>query len=133
MTAPRHFSPSPDGRPRHSAAAPGAPRNYTVGGLRTGMPAEQMSRLSARKAFVDTKLMFMQVLAQIDRHDAGVEWLRKQVRSAQMPEDLWLLRAAVYDALRSEGAQGAELRDLLRRSLDGLLPGTYMASGFSTL
>ena len=95
MTAPRHFSPSPDGRPRHSAAAPGAPRNYTVGGLRTGMQAEQRSRLSARKAFVDTKLMFMQVLAQIDRHDAGVEWLRKQVRSAQMPEDLWLLRAAV--------------------------------------
>ncbi|WP_348752712.1 hypothetical protein [uncultured Aquincola sp.] len=132
MSAPRHFSPTPDHRPRASAA-PGAPRNYTVGGLRTGMPAEQMSRLSVRKAFVDTKLVFMQVLAQINRTDAGVEWLRKQVRSAQMPEDLWLLRAAVYDALRSEGAQGAELRELLRRSLDGLLPGTYMPSGFTTL
>lgn len=124
---------APDHRPRTSTTAPGAPRNYTVGGLRTGVPAEQMSRLSARKAFVDTKLVFMQVLAQLNRNDAGVEWLRKQVRSAQMPEDLWLLRAAVYDALRSEGAQGAELRDILRRSLDGLLPGTYMPSGFTTL
>ena len=124
---------APDHRPRTSTTAPGAPRNYTVGGLRTGVPAEQMSRLSARKAFVDTKLVFMQVLAQLNRNDAGVEWLRKQVRSAQMPEDLWLLRAAVYDALRSEGAQGAELRDVLRRSLDGLLPGTYMPSGFTTL
>lgn len=123
---------TPDQRPRANAA-PGAPRNYTVGALRGSLPAEQMSRLSARKAFVDTKLVFMQVLSQINRHDAGVEWLRKQVRSAQMPEDLWLLRSAMYDALRSEGAQGAELRDLLRRSLDGLLPGTYMASGFSML
>lgn len=133
MNEPRFVPPSAAGRARVIAGAPGEPRNYTVAGLRGSGTAEQVSRLSARKAFVDTKLVFMQVLAQIDRNDAGVEWLRKQVRSAQMPEDLWLLRSAVFDALRGDTHHGAQLREALRRSLDGVLPGTYMASGFTTL
>lgn len=117
---------------RFMPAAPGQPRNYTVAGLR-GVASEQNARITARKAFVDTKLVFMQVLAGIDSNEAGVEWLRKQVRSAQMPEDLWLLRSAVFDALRSDPHNGARLREALRRSLDGVLPGTYMASSFTTL
>ncbi|MEF7617354.1 hypothetical protein V4F39_25810 [Aquincola sp. MAHUQ-54] len=126
--------PAIDRPPARRPAAPGEPRNYTVsGGMRNIAPTAQLARIAARRAFVETKQAFMQVLATTDASAPGVDWLRKQVRSAQTPEDLWLLRSAVFEVLRHDALNGARLRESLRRSLDGVFPGTYFASGFSTL
>lgn len=108
-SSPRHFMPS--------SALPGA-----------GLPGDRMARLAARKAFVELKLGFIDAVSTLSGRDGN--WLRQQVRHAEEPVDLWLLRGPLFDALAGAGpdSRGARLR--LRRSLDSLFPDTGAATGF---
>ncbi|MFY9514020.1 MAG: hypothetical protein WAQ05_23910 [Rubrivivax sp.] len=98
---PRHFLPSP--------GLPGA-----------GLPHDRLARLAARRAFVELKLNFQQAVAELEGHDG--QWLRRQVRSAEEPNDLWLLRAPVFEALAGSSAAQRQRRRTLRRCLDSHFP-----------
>jgi hypothetical protein len=111
---PRHFLTSPD--------RPGA-----------GLPHDRSARLAARRSFVGLKQTFMQSVAGVAGPEG--EWLRRQVRSAEDPIDLWLLRASVFAALRQANEpEGRAWRETLRRGLDSLFPDSSPgpASGFAS-
>lgn len=106
-----------------------APRHFSPGALPQafGMPGDRSARLAARRAFVALKLSFLEAL----QGEAGTAWLQAQVRSAEEPVDLWLLRAPVFAALAGSDATHRGRRQLLRRSLDSVFPDLEPASGFS--
>jgi hypothetical protein len=106
---PRHFSPG--------AGLPGA-----------GLPGDRSARLAARQAFVDLKLVFLGALQGAD----GVDWLRTQVRAAEEPVDLWLLRAPMYEALAGTAPDLRSRRRQLRRGLDSVFPDLEPASTFGS-
>jgi hypothetical protein len=108
MQAPRNFT--------HPNALPGA-----------GMPQERLARIAARRAFVELKLDFLRAIELLDE-GAPNAWLVHQVRQAKEPEDLWLLRAALFAALRDDPLDGARMREQLRKTLDSVFPGTYPGS-----
>ena len=108
QVSPRHFSPG--------AALPGA-----------GMPGDRSAHLAARRAFVDLKLSFLQALDGA----SGVDWLCKQVRAAEEPVDLWLLRAPVFAALAGVQPELRQRRQQLRRGLDSIFPELEPASAFA--
>lgn len=62
-----------------------------------GMPQDREARLAARRAFVEMKLLFLRATAPLE--DRKGEWLRLQVRRANDPIDLWILRGPVLRAL----------------------------------
>jgi hypothetical protein len=106
-----------------SAGLPGLP-----GG---GLPHDRMARMAARRVFVDLKSVFMAAVACLPGRDG--DWLRKQVRAAEEPVDLWLLRAAVLGALTQQDEATLQWRRQLKRSLEQIFPdsaGAGMASGF---
>lgn len=107
--APRHFMPS--------LALPGA-----------GLPHDRMARLAARRAFVELKQSFALAVADLPGHDGN--WLRRQVRSAEEPTDLWLLRAPVFAALAGHAVDRRQRRQTLRRSLETLFPDSELTTGF---
>lgn len=109
--APRHFLPT--------AALPGA-----------GLPNDRMARVAARRAFVELKLTFSEAVRQLEHPRA--DWLRLQVRSAEEPVDLWLLRAPLFAALSGPEPERRNQRVRLRRSLDTLFPDSEPASGFAS-
>jgi len=111
LTAPRHFMPSP--------GLPGV-----------GLPHDRMARLAARQAFVDLKLSFLHAVADVEGGDG--DWLRRQVRSAEEPTDLWLLRARVFAALVGSGLDRRHRRNVLRRSLESLFPDSEPPTGFGS-
>ena len=92
-----------------------SPRDYTPG---AGMPGDRSARLAARQAFVSLKLTFLEAL----EHQSEAEWLRRQVRSAEEPVDLWLLRAPVFAVLCGVDADCRGRRQMLRRGLDSMFP-----------
>ncbi len=101
LPSPRHFLPE--------AGLPGA-----------GLPGDRMARLAARKAFVDLKLGFIDAVSVLtDRHG---DWLRQQIRHAEEPVDLWLLRGPLLDALSGAEPERRVARLRLRRCLDSLFP-----------
>ena len=103
-----------------------APRQYSPG---CGMPGDRGARLAARRAFVALKLDFMTALADVP--DTG--WLQIQVRHAEEPVDLWLLRAPVFAALGGADPGYRPRRQQLRRGPDSTSPDLGHASGFVTL
>jgi hypothetical protein len=107
--APRHFTPG--------AGLPGA-----------GLPGDRGARMAARRAFVALKVTFLYALSDIP----GSAWLHTQVRGAEEPEDLWLLRAPVFAALEGTDAEHRSRRQLLRRGLDSMFPDLDPASGFAS-
>jgi hypothetical protein len=110
--APRHFMPSP--------GLPGA-----------GLPHDRMARVAARQAFVVLKATFMHAVEDLDG-DEG-DWLRRQVRSAEEPSDLWLLRAPVFAALAGVDIDRRTRRHSLRRGIEAVFPDSGPASGFVLL
>lgn len=92
-----------------------APRDFTPG---AGMPGDRSARLAARQAFVALKLTFLQALEEAPAAD----WLRVQVRAAEEPVDLWLLRAPVFAVLCGVDAVCRSRRQMLRRGLDSIFP-----------
>jgi len=110
--APRHFLPT--------AALPGA-----------GLPCDRLAQLAARRAFVVLKGCFEEAVD--DLTDGHADWLRRQVRAAEEPNDLWLLRAPVFAALAGGGLDRRRRRHALRRSLEMLFPDSEPAtSGFAS-
>lgn len=107
--SPRHFMPTP--------ALPGA-----------GLPHDRMAQLAARRAFVVLKLAFQHAVDELPGREG--EWLRHQVRAAEEPTDLWLLRGRVFGALDGVGQERRSRRQHLRRSLETLFPGSAPSSGF---
>lgn len=93
------------------------------------MPGDRGARLAARRAFVNLKLDFIAALADVP--DTG--WLQTQVRHAEEPVDLWLLRAPVFAALGGTDPGYRQRRQQLRRGLDSVFPDLDHASGFVTL
>ena len=106
---PRHFSPG--------ASLPGA-----------GLPGDRGARMAARQAFVNLKLIFMEAL----QGASSVGWLHAQVRSAEEPVDLWLLRAPMYEALAGTAPEQRMRRKRLRRCLESVFPDLESASDFSS-
>jgi len=101
-----------------------APRDYTPG---AGLPGDRGARIAARQAFVSLKLTFLEAL----EHQPDAEWLRVQVRAAEEPVDLWLLRAPVFAALTGVDAELRSRRQLLRRGLESMFADFDDASGFA--
>lgn len=117
-------------RPNAPSPMPAAaPRHFTpqVGLPGAGLPGDRMAQLAARRAFVVLKQAFVDALAGAGGREAA--WLRAQVRSAEEPVDLWLLRASVFALL--DGPERRPLRQQLRRALDTLFPDTQPSSGFA--
>jgi hypothetical protein len=106
-----------------------APRQFSPGALpqTCGMPGDRSAHLAARRAFVALKLSFMEAL----QGEPGAAWLHTQVRSAEEPVDLWLLRAPVFAALAGGDTLHRSRRQMLRRSLDSVFPDLDPVSGFS--
>lgn len=93
-----------------------------------GLPHDRMSRLAARRAFVDLKTVFIAAVTEIPgRHG---DWLRSQIRAAEEPVDLWLLRAPVLQTLASRDEAATRWRRQLRSSLETLFPDCEQASAF---
>ncbi len=82
------------------------------------MPGDRSARFAARQAFVSLKLTYLQALQDLPQAD----WLRNQVRAAEEPVDLWLLRAPVFAALTGAEPERRSRRQMLRRGLDSVFP-----------
>lgn len=112
------------------AARAAAPRHYvpdvTLPGA--GLPNDRLARLAARRVFVGLKQDFMGAVAHLD--DERGRWLREQVRRAEEPEDLLLLRGHVFASLAGADAARQAQRRQLRRSLDSVFPDSAPRSGF---
>jgi hypothetical protein len=100
------------------------PRHFSPG---AGMPGDRAARLAARQAFVDLKHTFLRTLQGAD----DAEWLCAQVRAAEEPVDLWLLRAPVFAVLSGPAAELRQRRQQLRRGLDSVFPDLEPPSAFS--
>jgi len=85
-----------------------------------GMPNERHARIAARRSFVALKQQFMSAVADVSGQRA--DWLRFQVRQAQEPVDLWLLRGLVFDALGRDGEVTQRTQHELSRVLDSVFP-----------
>lgn len=109
--SPRHFLPD--------ATLPGA-----------GLPGDRMARLEARKTFAELRLDFIDAVDALAGRDA--DWLRQQLRHAQQPVDLWLLRGALFDALGGSDPERRVTRLRLRRGLDLLFPDFAASTGFGS-
>ena len=108
------------------------PRHFSPGAIpaEAGLPGDRHARLAARRAFVALKMTFLHALADAPAD----EWLRHQIRSAEEPVDLWLLRAPVFAALGGAEPEYRGRRQTLRRGLDMMFPDhADPASGFSPL
>lgn len=102
--------------PRHYLSAPPAPSVLLAGAL----PRQRATRIAARCAFVEMKQRFIDAVAGID--GSRGTWLRHQVRQAQQPVDLWLLRGAVFAVLRGHDDDSHRIRSDLQRALDDVFP-----------
>ena len=94
-----------------------------------GMPDDRMARIAARKAFVNLKQAYLAAVEALPGPRA--DWLRFQIRHAAEPADLWLLRAAVFDALPRQG--GDRERETLQRGIESVFPRSHGSSGFAPL
>ena len=107
--------------PRHHL-----PRSALAG---VGMPDDRQARIAARRAFVNLKQTYLPAIDALPGPRA--EWLRFQIRHAAEPADLWLLRAAVFDALPRQD-YGSE-RETLQRGIETVFPSSHAHSGFAPL
>jgi hypothetical protein len=87
--------------------------------------------MAARRSFVLLKASFHEAVSDLEGEHA--DWLRRQVRAAEEPTDLLLLRAPVFTALAGGGIEHRMRRRALRRGLDSLFPDSEpaVASGFA--
>lgn len=96
-------------------ASAAAPQRYSPG---AGMPGDRSARMAARRSFVVLKQTFMTALAGV----VDADWLVDQVRCAEEPVDLWLLRAPVFAVLGGADAERRQRRQMVRRGLDSVFP-----------
>lgn len=102
------------------------PRSVWVG---AGMPDDRQAHLAARRAFASLKRTYLLAIETLPGPRA--EWLRCQVRHAAEPADLWLLRAAVFDALPRQAYRSE--RETLQRGIETVFPSSHAHGGFAPL
>jgi hypothetical protein len=86
-------------------------------------PVSRDARIETRRAFVEMKQLFMGAVENL-AHRKGA-WLRAQVRAAEDPVDLWLLRGPLLSALREDDVATRTTRAALYRSLDRTFPEAF--------
>jgi len=79
--------------------------------------------MESRRAFVEMKQLFLRAVENL-AHRKGA-WLRAQVRAAEDPVDLWLLRGPLLSALREDDIATRTMRAALYRSLDRGFPEAF--------
>ncbi|MBK9134493.1 MAG: hypothetical protein IPM15_09170 [Betaproteobacteria bacterium] len=104
-----------------------APRDYTAGAP-TG---DRLAAIAARRAFVSLKLTFADAASGIE--GAQAHWLRQQVRAAEHPVDLWLLRASLFAALAGNQPDRRQLRQRLRRAIEAVFAEPQQSTMFGTV
>lgn len=104
-------------------AAFGADSSFPDG---AGLPSDRLARIAARRAFVDMKQLFLHAVENLE-HRKGA-WLRSQVRNAEDPIDLWLLRGPLLATLREDDLATRQLRARLYKSLDTTFPEAFSAA-----
>ena len=87
------------------------------------LPAARSARMASRRAFVEMKQLFMRAVENLE-HRKGA-WLRAQVRAAEDPVDLWLLRGPLLATLREDDVATRTMRAALYRSLDRTFPEAF--------
>ncbi|MFL6626762.1 MAG: hypothetical protein ACJ8G1_09985 [Vitreoscilla sp.] len=95
------------------------------------LPTSRGDRVEARRAFVEMKQLFLHAVEDL-AHRKGA-WLRAQVRAAEDPVDLWLLRGPLLSALREDDLATRTLRAALYRSLDRTFPEAFGGAASSAL
>jgi hypothetical protein len=89
-----------------------------------GLPQDRHARIAARRTFVGLKQQFMAAIESLDGMRG--DWLRRQVRQAHAPVDLWMLRGAVFAALETQDEYSRRARTDLHRVLDSAFPDSGM-------
>ena len=95
------------------------------------LPATRSARIESRRAFVEMKQLFMRAVENLE-HRKGA-WLRAQVRTAEDPIDLWLLRGPLLATLREDDVATRTMRAALYRTLDRTFPEAFGSAEISTL
>ena len=96
-----------------------------------GLPADRHARIAARRAFVGMKQLFGRAVENLE-HRKGA-WLRAQVRAAEDPLDLWLLRGPLLATLREDDIATRTMRAALYRTLDRTFPEAFGSAEISVL
>jgi hypothetical protein len=105
-----------------------APRDYTAG---AGLPADRMAAIASRRSFVALKMTFLDATAALQGKDA--QWLREQVRAAEEPVDLWLLRSSLFSGLAGSDPERRRQRQAVRRALEAVFGEPQPTTAFATL
>ena len=95
-----------------------------------GLPDAREMRIANRRAFVEMKQLFMRAVENL-AHRKGA-WLRSQVRGAEDPIDLWLLRGPLLATLREDEVATRKMRAELYKSLDNTFPEAFGAAEINT-
>jgi hypothetical protein len=104
----------------------------SVFGDQMGLPAATRSaRIETRRAFVEMKQLFMRAVENLE-HRKGA-WLRAQVRAAEDPIDLWLLRGPLLATLREDDVATRTMRAALYKTLDRTFPEAFGSADVSAL
>lgn len=94
-----------------------------------GMPGDRMARMAARRAFLDLRQTYLRAIEPLPGPRA--DWLRHQVRRAQQPADLWMLRGAVFEALPAQNWRMQ--REHVQHGIDSMFPHTAQDNGSTAL
>lgn len=92
-----------------------------------GTPDDRLAQQAAHRAFQNLKQTYLAAIEQLPGPRAA--WLRFQIRHAAEPGDLWLLRAAVFEALPAQTHPAQ--RDSLQRGISSVFPSSGPNSGFA--
>ncbi len=98
--------------------------------MQRGIPASRAERIESRRAFVEMKQLFIRAVENLE-HRKGA-WLRDQVRCAEDPIDLWLLRGPLLAALREDELGTRTMRAALYKSLDRTFPEAFGTPAITT-
>jgi hypothetical protein len=105
-----------------------APRDYTAS---LAPPGNRVAAIAARRSFVALKLAFLDAADALPASDG--QWLRQQVRAAEEPVDLWLLRAALFRSLAGTAPEMRALRQRVRRALESMFGEPQPTTTFAAL
>ena len=95
------------------------------------LPDARSARIESRRAFVEMKQLFLSAVENL-AHRKGA-WLRAQVRAAEDPIDLWLLRGPLLATLREDDVATRTMRAALYRTLDRTFPEAFGSAEISAL
>jgi hypothetical protein len=104
-----------------------APRDFTA----RSPCGDRLAFMAARRAFVSLKLTFVDAASALEGEQAL--WLRQQVRAAEEPVDLWLLRAPLFSALAGPSPERRALRQRVRRALEAVFAEPQHSTTFATV